>query len=166
MNQRNVGKYTVLALCTVYFSLYIFNPARWGLLDYVNLIFHEAGHILFLPFGEFMHFVGGTLGQLIFPIAAFFSLYKQQQHFSAALTLFWLGQNWINISVYARDARARNLPLLGGEGSEHDWSYLLYQMNLLHHDQAVGNFFFALGILSMLGALALAVYFLNKNQAQ
>ncbi|MBL8513166.1 MAG: hypothetical protein JNJ55_04170, partial [Betaproteobacteria bacterium] len=31
------------------------------------LVFHEAGHVLFLLFGEFMTIAGGTLMQLIMP---------------------------------------------------------------------------------------------------
>ena len=31
------------------------------------LIFHEAGHVLFMPFGEWLTVLGGTLGQLLMP---------------------------------------------------------------------------------------------------
>ena len=31
------------------------------------LVFHEAGHVLFRPFGEWLTVLGGTLGQLIMP---------------------------------------------------------------------------------------------------
>ena len=34
----------------------------------INLVFHEAGHILFIPFGNFMSVLGGSLGQLIMPL--------------------------------------------------------------------------------------------------
>ena len=33
----------------------------------INLPFHEAGHILFSPFGRFMQVLGGTLGQILMP---------------------------------------------------------------------------------------------------
>ena len=39
-----------------------------------NLVFHEAGHILFRPFGRFMSSLGGCLTQLLIPticLAAF-----------------------------------------------------------------------------------------------
>ena len=36
-------------------------------LDFVNLAFHEAGHLFLAPFGETLHYLGGTLGQLAVP---------------------------------------------------------------------------------------------------
>jgi hypothetical protein len=57
-------------------------------------------------------------------------------------SLLWLGQNLINISVYAADAQARRLPLLGGNKVYHDWHYLLNEIGLLQYDAEVGYFFF------------------------
>ncbi len=33
----------------------------------VNLVFHEAGHVIFMPFGRFLSILGGTLGQWLIP---------------------------------------------------------------------------------------------------
>ncbi|MBP9812342.1 zinc ribbon domain-containing protein, partial [Candidatus Gracilibacteria bacterium] len=33
----------------------------------VNLIFHEAGHVIFMPFGKFMTILGGSLFQCMLP---------------------------------------------------------------------------------------------------
>ena len=38
-----------------------------GILDGANLIFHEAGHILFLFFGESLQALGGSLIQVAIP---------------------------------------------------------------------------------------------------
>ncbi|HVN70798.1 MAG TPA: hypothetical protein VMU10_02150 [Desulfomonilia bacterium] len=38
------------------------------MLHYVNLPFHEAGHIFFRLFGEFFTVLGGSLFQLIMPL--------------------------------------------------------------------------------------------------
>jgi hypothetical protein len=40
------------------------NTAENSFLHLVNLPFHEAGHIVFRPFGSFITSLGGTLGQL------------------------------------------------------------------------------------------------------
>jgi hypothetical protein len=37
----------------------------------------------------------------------------------------------LNVSVYAGDSLALQLPLLGGQDSIHDWNYLLSSLNLL-----------------------------------
>src|SRR5437879_11188757 len=34
----------------------------------INLPFHEAGHLIFSPFGRFMTVLGGSLGQLLMPL--------------------------------------------------------------------------------------------------
>lgn len=34
-------------------------------IDGVNLAFHEAGHLIFAPFGSTLGILGGTLGQLL-----------------------------------------------------------------------------------------------------
>ena len=41
--------------------------AGQSFLHNANLPFHEAGHILFRPFGPYMASLGGTLGQLLMP---------------------------------------------------------------------------------------------------
>ncbi|THJ24060.1 MAG: hypothetical protein CAF45_007060 [Nitrospira sp. CG24E] len=37
-------------------------------LHLINLPFHEAGHILFIPLGRFMTILGGSLGQILMPL--------------------------------------------------------------------------------------------------
>jgi len=55
------------------------------------------------------------------------------------LSLIWLAQNMMNISVYVSDARDRKLPLLGGNKVYHDWTYLLNEMNLILYDKLIGS---------------------------
>ena len=44
----------------------------------VNLPFHEAGHIVFMPFGDFMMSLGGSLLQVLIPvICGWVFLFKQ-----------------------------------------------------------------------------------------
>jgi hypothetical protein len=117
-------------------------------LDRVDLIVHEAGHLFFSWFGEFVQVMGGTIGQLLVPlgIAGYFFFRKEQ--FSFSIVLFWIGQNLFNISVYIKDAQAMALPLVsvgGGEDSIHDWNYMLSNLGLLHYDQAVGILAYLLG---------------------
>jgi hypothetical protein len=45
----------------------------------INLIFHEAGHILFMPFGRFMKILGGSLNQILIPaIVSSYFFFKGQ----------------------------------------------------------------------------------------
>ncbi len=53
---------------------WILNRGEYGLLDNIDLVIHEAGHIFFRFFGKFIYTLGGTLMQIIIPsiIAGFF----------------------------------------------------------------------------------------------
>ncbi len=106
-------------------------------MDYVNLAFHEAGHLLFRFGGETLTVLGGTLLQLIVPagLIAHFLLW-QRQPFGAALCVWWLGESLANVSRYMADARALELPLVGG--GEHDWTTLFYQFGLLSEPAVKG----------------------------
>ena len=66
------------------------------------------------------------------------------------MVLWWIGQNFWNISVYVKDARSMELPLVGG--GYHDWNYLLDAVGLLHRDQQTGQVVFGLGVLTPAGA--------------
>ena len=82
--------------------------------------------------------------QLIVP-AAFggYFLYRRDRY-AATVVLWWLAQNLWNISVYIRDARAQELPLVGG--GEHDWAYILDALNLLDKDLSIGRAVHLLGV--------------------
>jgi len=124
------------------------------LLDWVNLPFHEAGHVFLTPFGRMPHFLGGTLLQLLVPalLAGYFLL--RRSPFSASACSWWFGQNFLNISVYMADARDLNLELVGG--GEHDWNEIFYRCGLLGQDSVarVSTITHHLGVVVMLAAVA------------
>ena len=105
---------------------------RW--LDSLDLAIHETGHLVFTFGGEVLTLLGGTLFQLIVPAAFVVALWRQGDRHGATVPLWWLGQNCWNISVYIKDARAQELPLVGG--GEHDWAILLDQWGWLQRDPA------------------------------
>lgn len=128
----------------------------WIFLDWVNLAFHEAGHLFLLPFGETLHFLGGTLFQLAIPAGVgLHLLLRKESPFGAALCGWWFGQNFLGISVYMADARELKLPLVGG--GENDWNHLFYQWGLLGEDSVrrIAGTTHAAGVIFMLaGCLA------------
>ena len=99
------------------------------------LVFHEAGHVLFRLFGEWMMFLGGTLGQLLMPaiiVVAF--LWKNRDPFGAAVGLWLLGASLLDVAPYMFDALDPQLMLLSGNTGEaggHDWIYLFNSLGLL-----------------------------------
>lgn len=140
---------------------WVIHRGEFGLLDNIDLVIHEAGHFFFGLFGKFIYTLGGTLMQIILPsiIAGYFlsNNYRTGVQFS----LLWLGQNFINISVYAADARARKLPLLGGNKVYHDWHYLLGQVGILDYDQIVGYTF--LGIATIIFTIVVLMPLLTHD---
>jgi hypothetical protein len=132
-------KLTVALLAAVYFGWCAFDPYRWHFIDGVDLIIHEAGHVIFMPFGEFVSIAGGSLFQVIVPAVFAGYFFRQRQFWSAALVLFWLGQSMLNVAVYAGDAVALQLPLIGGDDSIHDWNYMLDRLGMLQSTQTISG---------------------------
>jgi hypothetical protein len=120
----------------------------------VDLVFHEAGHVLFMLFGEFMTVLGGSLLQCLVPLVLFsVALLRYRAPFTAAVCLWWVGQNLLDLAPYIADARAMDLPLLGEMDEEdvatrperHDWHRLLLWMGWLHRDLQLARLSFLLG---------------------
>jgi len=124
----------------------------------VHLVFHEAGHVLLMPFGRFLGVLGGSALQLLIPLlCGGVFLLQNRDPFAASVTLWWAGQSLMDLAPYVADARALRLPLLGGgTGAEvegHDWEYLLGTLGLMNQDVRLGRLAFAAGALAMLAAL-------------
>lgn len=123
------------------------NRGEYGLIDNLNLVIHEAGHLFFKFLGKFIYTLGGTLMQIILPSLIVWIFLKNNYRTGVQFSLSWLGQNFINISVYAADAQARKLPLLGGKKVYHDWHYMLTELGILEYDYLVGYFFYSVAII-------------------
>jgi hypothetical protein len=127
-------------------------PGTYRWLDSLDLAVHETGHLVFAPAGEILGFLGGTLMQLLVPAALVFALWRHGDRHGATVPLWWLGQNCWNISVYIRDARLQELPLVGG--GEHDWAFLLGQWGWLERDRTLGGAVYLAGVLLYLISIA------------
>lgn len=137
------------------------NYAGQSFMHLINLPFHEAGHIFFRPFGAFMASLGGTLLQILIPVTCLVVfLFKTRDPFAGSVALWWTGENFLDIAPYINDARAGQLPLLGGNFGHsspygfHDWEFILNESGLLAHDHLIARLSFTLGALIMITALA------------
>ena len=148
----------VLLLFAYILLRHLQDPMYSSIFDGINLVIHEAGHLALSYFGEFLGIAGGTIFQLMAPIVAAFAFYRQKDYFAVTVALFWLGTNFIDVGVYAGDARAQLLPLVSPTSGDplHDWYYLLAVTGNLEKDKVIAGLLGKLGILSMAGALALA----------
>ena len=122
----------------------------YHLLDDVDLAIHEAGHLVFGWGGEVTTALGGTLLQLMAPLvfAGYFG-WRRDWH-AVSVPLWWTGQSCWNVARYVADARAQELPLVGG--GEHDWAFLLAEWNLLGRDEAIARAIRVMGFGLIVGA--------------
>jgi len=146
------------------------NGVGESFLHLVNTPFHEAGHVFFTPFGNFVRVLGGTLGQLIMPMVCCLTLLlRTRDPFGAGVALWWFGENFLDIAPYIDDAGTGELPLLGGNTGEsspygfHDWEYLMTETGRLGQEHALARASQTLGSVIMVLALAWMAFSLYRG---
>jgi hypothetical protein len=168
------GRCAVLVLLAVWSWFLIGYDYRNGeiggsFMHNILLPIHEAGHVLFRPFGEFMMILGGSLFQLALPFAigAAFIL-KHRDNFGAAVGMWWASVSLVDLSPYIYDALHPQLTLLGGgtgaNDGPHDWMYLLITLGQIDNAQRWGAFVHACGGLLMVAALAWGMVILLRQR--
>ena len=78
-----------------------------SILHLPNLVFHEAGHVLFSPFGRFMTVLGGSLFQFALPLGIAVAFLVQHNPFGAMVCTWWAGENLIDVAYTLLDPRIR-----------------------------------------------------------
>jgi len=104
----------------------------------INLVFHEAGHVIFRLLGRFMSILGGSLLQLLVPVIFLVAFLKKRDAFAASIMLWWLAQSMMDLVAYIDDAQRQEMWLLGGvQGKDmpgiHDWNNILGQLGILDY---------------------------------
>jgi hypothetical protein len=160
---RTSYRMLVAAAASTYFLYYASTSVEWHFIDSVNLIFHEAGHAIFFFLGQFGTIAMGSGFQILIPLLIASYFFYTEQRLSAAICLLWTGQNLINVSVYAGDAIAMRLPLLGGDSVIHDWSYMLSTLHVLSWTPAIAMTLYALGIMLIGCSIPLAFLFAARD---
>lgn len=160
MTPRLVLRLLAVPLLVAYAARRFANAEYWDLLDDLDLAIHDAGHLVFQPFGDHGMTMGGSLFQVLVPLAFAAYFAKRRERFATAIVLAWVAVNLLNVALYIGDARAQELPLLGGENSVHDWWYLLTEWDALALDRDIARGVRMAGALawtlSVAGALAFA----------
>lgn len=136
------------------------------LVDHFNLLIHEGGHGIFSLFGQFVYTLGGTLMQILLPLLFVYYFVSHRKRIGLQISFIWLGQNLMNISVYAADARERSIPLLGGNKVYHDWHFLLVRTGLLQYDDEIGTAFYLLGIIVLAASILIPLFMKEYTEAK
>lgn len=135
----------------IYMTILLVSGTSFIFIDYVNLLIHEAGHLLLFMFGSTISFLGGTLLQLLIPVICGLVLVQQQQDwFGGGFCSWWFGENMVNVGLYMKDAPHQALPLIGGT---HDWAYLFSHWQLMPHAETIGQIAIAVGFIFMFGSI-------------
>jgi hypothetical protein len=130
-------------------------PAAGGLLAFVHLVdlvFHEAGHVIFGIFGRFLGILGGSLNQVLIPAICTGYFVWHRQPAAAAVMLFWVGESVTDVAIYVADGRDMALPLLA-EGLIHDWNWILSELSLRNQARPIGVGVFVLGVVLMASSI-------------
>lgn len=148
-----VGAVAAFAVAVLYFA---HHASGWFFpLDNANLAFHEFGHPFFGAFSQRLMVYGGTLGQLVFPLVTVIAFWIRREAASCAACAVWLFENFFNIARYMADARAHELPLVGGLNPElyHDWTEIFVRWHVLNRDLGIAAFVRTLGWIGVLGTV-------------
>ena len=130
-------------------------PGGMFLLDGANLLFHEAGHPIVGLFSQRLEPYGGTLFQLVMPAVLAVSFWRKRQALAMAVAGIWFFQNFLSIAHYMADARALQLPLVGG--GEHDWNNIFFRWNVLSYDTRIAAAVQTCGWIGMISVAAFAI---------
>ncbi len=135
------------------------------------ILFHEAGHVVFMPFGRTLGVAGGTLGQLLMPLVCAIALHRRDDNFGAAMCVAWMALSLVDASIYAWDAFDPVLPLIGGgTGADrfHDFLFLFDHFGQLAHARGWAMLMKALGVLLWLVSLvwAATLLFLQSERLE
>ena len=154
MSRSAAGLRRVVVVALAVYVAWLAFGYRYHFLDGVNLLIHEAGHVVFSPLGQTMSVAGGTILQLLFPLAFVVHFWRRGQRFAAAICGVWASESLMYTARYLGDAQAQELPLIGGH--IHDWNYLLGQAGLLESAPRLGTGLHILASLAAIGCVWLA----------
>jgi hypothetical protein len=101
--------------------------------------------------------LGGSLTQVLVPVVCAVAFVRKPDLFGAAVAVWWTGQNFVDLGPYIADARALQIPLLGGAtGAEvegHDWEAILQALGWLHRDRQLGMLAHVIGSVTMVAGV-------------
>ncbi|QFP77396.1 hypothetical protein [Deinococcus sp. AJ005] len=156
--QRKAARIVGLLVALIFIIPGVIHPLQNHPLDLVNLIFHEAGHVLLMWAGEMVMLLGGSLFQLLIPAACIAAFLLRGDRYAAGIVTLWLGQSFAGVSAYIRDAPTRNLDLITGDPDTHDWWQLLGGWDALNLAEPLGRVVFFLALASVIVGTALALW--------
>ncbi|GHF30546.1 hypothetical protein HNQ07_000708 [Deinococcus metalli] len=153
-----LGRWAGLAAALLLTVPGVLRPLSGSLLDHVDLVFHEAGHVIFSPFGETLMLLGGSVMQVLVPLGCALTFLFRRDRYAAGLVTLWTAQSLAGVAAYVRDAPTRNLDLITGDPDTHDWWQLLGAADALSLAAPLGNMLAFLAFACLVAGVLLAVW--------
>ncbi len=161
---KPVSRAEAVGWCAFYIVFFLYALSAHGgflFIDHVNLVIHEGGHLLFGWLGQTLGLWGGTLLELIVPLALAIYFTFVRHTTGAAFSAFFFFENFLYIGTYMADARSQGLPLVTvGDPEEggHDWFKIFSSLGLLQHDRTIGDLTRLIGWLGTLATIGWLIY--------
>ena len=149
VNWRTVGSVCAAAACAIAVFWVLSGGQRAFLLSYVDLGFHELGHLVLAWAPGLVAPLAGSVFQVAVPVGLALYFGMRRESYASALVLAWAATSAANVAVYVADAPNQELWLLGN--GRHDWAWVFGQLG--HMDWAAP---FAAGVRWFAVALAVA----------
>jgi hypothetical protein len=127
------------------------------IIDTVDLFIHETGHLIFGLFGRFIGFLGGSLFQIIIPVATVL-VFGRSTLRSIPFSLYWTGQSIVNVSIYIGDAPYKRLHLISS-AAIHDWRWLLSYTGTMEYAEDIAMIVNVTGLLTCCIGIGIGFYF-------
>jgi hypothetical protein len=125
-------------------------------IDTVDIFVHEAGHLFFTPAGDVLYYLGGSIIQVVLPMAAAILLLGISTR-SLSYCLYWLGHNLANISVYIADAPKLELKMYSFHGL-HDWYLICTTLGIMDQAGKLAQDVLYAGIISCVIGIGLGLF--------
>lgn len=146
--------YAALLYLVLLLPFNLYTPSRSldmpGILWFVHLLLlyiHEAGHFFFSMFGWTLRTMGGSLMQILAPLAWYVIALREGSPLKYTALVF-IGISIVDVSIYIKDAGLLQLPLIGGlSKTHHDWANLMNQWGLIEWSYEFGEIVFWSGMI-------------------
>ncbi len=145
-----------------YFMSSAFSTEKWHFIDNVDLIIHQAGHLIFLLFEELVTVIGGSFVQIAIPVALVAFFIFRKNYYLTSLLVMWLGYNLVNVSVYMADATTMLLPLPGWKPFPSDWNYIFGALNIMAWSKQVA---FLVNIVGIIVIIIGAIFAIKNSRS-
>lgn len=152
------GKNWIIRAPLVIYLVYIFIkylqvPNYFSILEGVNYLVHEAGHLIALPFGRVLEVINGTLLECLVPVIFLVAFLKQGEFFGASFCFGWLSTAFFYASWYISTAQQT-------DNWNHDWFQMLSTMGILMYNHQIAFLVKSAAVILMLFSIISGIWLL------